>query len=225
MSNTRIWEVLGKTDPKHTKYFKRSGGFSGTAIKPMWANQRMTEFFGPCGTGWGSTEPQFQIVPADKEIMVYCTVGLWYLEAGSAARSEIVYGVGGDKVLKSQTSGLRADDEAFKMAYTDALGNAMKFIGVAADIHMGMFDDSKYRDEMAAEFKASEKPTVVQRKSEAIKQDPEKMQRDRLAKILSVFTPEQKATFGEQMKKLEMTSLKSIPTPMLDDVIAYAEGI
>lgn len=224
MSNTRIWEVLGKTDPKHTKSFKRSGGFSGTAIKPMWANQRMTEFFGPCGTGWGSTEPQFQIVPADKEIMVYCTVGVWYLEASSAARSELVYGVGGDKVLKSQSSGLRADDEAFKMAYTDALGNAMKFIGVAADIHMGMFDDSKYRDEMASEFRAAEKPAVVQRKSEA-KPDPETAQRARLTKILAALTEEQKATFGKQMKELDMPSLKAIPGDRLNDVIDFAEGL
>ena len=57
--NMRIWEALGKTDPAHTKQFTRAGGFKGTAIKPMWANKQMTEFFGPCGIGWGMSEPAF----------------------------------------------------------------------------------------------------------------------------------------------------------------------
>lgn len=156
MSNTRIWDALGKTDPKHTKKFQRSGGFKGTAIKPIWLALRMTEHFGPCGIGWGPEKPEFQVVPTDTEILVFCTVSLWYREAPESTTTGRVYGVGGDKVLISQTSGLRASDEAFKAAYTDALGNAMKLIGVAADVHMGFFDDSKYVKEVAAEFDAAD---------------------------------------------------------------------
>src|ERR1700743_1002400 len=76
--NMRIWEALGKTDPAHTKQFTRSGGFRGTAIKPMWANLRMTEFFGPCGIGWWPDKPDFQVVETGEEVMVYCTVGVGY---------------------------------------------------------------------------------------------------------------------------------------------------
>lgn len=148
-NNLRIWDQLGKTDPAHTKQFQRSGGFKGTAIKPMWCNLRMTEFFGPCGIGWGMEKPTFETHEADKEMLVFCTVGVWYRENTDRA---VVYGVGGDKYLISQSSGLRASDEAFKAAYTDAIGNAMKFIGVAADVHMGLFDDNKYVAEMKAEF-------------------------------------------------------------------------
>lgn len=147
--NLRYWDQLGKTDPAHTKQFKRSGGFSGTAIKPMWCNLRMTEFFGPCGVGWGPDKPEYQVVPAEDEILVYCTVGLWYMDGEKKAQ---VYGVGGDKILTKNTNGTKSSDEAFKAAYTDALGNAMKFIGVAADVHMGLFDDNKYVQEMNAEF-------------------------------------------------------------------------
>ena len=50
--NTRLWDMLGRTDPAHTKSFTRGGGFKGTALKPMWSYRRMTEEFGPCGTGW-----------------------------------------------------------------------------------------------------------------------------------------------------------------------------
>ena len=150
-NNMRIWDDLGVTDPSHTKGFKRAGGFSGTAIKPMWSFKRMTEKFGPAGMGWGPTEPHFQVVQADTEVMVYCTVGLWFRDTDSSS-SETVYGVGGDKVMSKGKDGLRSSDEAFKAAYTDALSNAMKLIGVGADVHMGRFDDSKYLKEAAEEF-------------------------------------------------------------------------
>lgn len=173
--NMRIWNVLGKTDPAHTKQFTRAGGFRGTAIKPMWANQRMTEFFGPCGIGWGQGRPEFETVNAGEEIMVYCTVRLWYKEGDVTSE---VYGVGGDKVVSQvflkDVKGQKiideakggyktypqTDDEAFKKAYTDAISNAMKFIGVAADVHMGLFDDSKYVREVAAEFDEAKKAEV-----------------------------------------------------------------
>ena len=89
--------------------------------------------------------------------MVFCTVGLWYVQS---ARSQTVYGVGGDKVVVKQSSGLRTDDEAFKKAYTDALGNAMKFIGVGADVHMGQFDDNKYVQDVRNEFEEAKKAEV-----------------------------------------------------------------
>lgn len=147
--NLRIWNALSKTDPKHTKQFSRAGGFKGTATKPIWLTMRLTEHFGPAGSGWGMGEPSFQVVPAGDEILVFCTVSLWYQEGSGPAT---VYGVGGDKVLAKRQSGSFANDEAFKASYTDALSNAMKQIGVAADIHMGLFDDQKYVREVAQEF-------------------------------------------------------------------------
>lgn len=147
MTNKRVWEVLEKTDPAHTKSFQRSGGFKGTAIKPIYCDLRMTELFGPCGEGWGINKPEFQVVQAGNEILVYCTVGIWH-----GSRENIVYGVGGDKVLANQSRGLVTSDEAFKMAFTDAIGNAYKHLGMSADIHMGRFDDAKYVRELKDEF-------------------------------------------------------------------------
>ena len=163
--NLRIWNTLGKTDPKHTKQFSRAGGFKGTAVKPIWTAMRMTEYFGPCGKGWGMTAPEFQTVASGDDVLVYCTVGLWYSEPSAhttnhSEKSEIVYGVGGDKVAAKNKNGSFTDDEAFKKSYTDALGNAMKHIGVAADVHMGLFDDSKYVAEMKQEF-ADDAPTAT----------------------------------------------------------------
>lgn len=156
--NLRLWNKLGKTDPRHTKGFSRGGGFKGTAVKPMWQNKQLTETFGPCGLGWGFEKPEFQLVDGHgTEKLVYCTVSAWYVP-DPAKPDEIahVYGVGGDKVIAQFSSKVANDDEAFKKAFTDAIGNAFKFIGVAADVHMGMFDDSKYVQDLEAEFIAAE---------------------------------------------------------------------
>lgn len=175
--NTALWDNLGRTDPKHTQKFKRSGGFEGTAIKPMFSYRRMTEEFGPCGKGWGVGEPAFQVVPGDnREVLVYCTVSIWYRHEEAEAR---VYGVGGDKVVThikanekySRPERWESDDEAFKKAFTDAVTNALKLIGVGADVHMGMFDDNKYvntmRDEFAEPAAPRHEPANVQTKSSA----------------------------------------------------------
>lgn len=167
--NTKLWDLLGRTDPKHTQQFKRGGGFKGTAIKPIWSYRRMTEEFGPCGMGWGVGEPTFQVVQGvNHEVLVYCTASIWYIPNDD--RSRTVYGVGGDKIVThiraneqyNRPERWENDDEAFKKSYTDAITNALKLIGVGADVHMGMFDDSKYVNSMREEF-AEEHPKQTQR--------------------------------------------------------------
>lgn len=152
--NTKIWDAVCKTDPAHTKPFSRSGGFKGTAIKPIWTVKRLTEQFGPVGMGWGMGEPSFTVVPSGEEILVYCTVTCWHTE-----RANTFVGVGGDKVTAKRSSGPFNDDEAFKKAFTDAVGNAFKFVGFGADVHMGQFEDSKYVQDVTEEF--SEKPQYL----------------------------------------------------------------
>lgn len=175
-NNTALWDKLGKTDPAHTKPFKRAGGFSGTAIKPMFSYRRMTEEFGPCGVGWGVGEPSFQVVPAGEETLVFCTVSIWHEKP-----DQIVYGVGGDKVVVKQQSGLRSDDEAFKKAFTDAVTNGLKLIGVGADVHMGMFDDNKYVNTMKEEFSSAGNQNAGSVKASAAEQ---KRQLDEIEKDL-----------------------------------------
>jgi hypothetical protein len=146
-ANLRVWNALRKTDPKHTKPFSRAGGFKGTALKPIWIVQRLTEQFGPVGEGWGMGRPEFQVVEVNGETLVYCTVACWHTNPENT-----FYGVGGDKVSVKRQNGPFNDDEAFKKAFTDAVNNAFKFAGVGADIHMGLFEDSKYLAEVTAEF-------------------------------------------------------------------------
>jgi hypothetical protein len=150
---TALWDRLGKTDPSQTKSFQRAGGFKGTAIKPMWSYRRMTEEYGPCGVGWGVGEPSFKIIEAGDEILVYCIASVWH-----GTKENVVYGVGGDKAVAKFSSGLKADDEALKKAFTDGVTNALKLIGVGADVHMGLFEDNKYVNEMKAEYSKQSTP-------------------------------------------------------------------
>lgn len=160
--NLAIWSALEKTDPAHTKGFKRAGGFSGTATKPIYSIKRMTEQFGPIGIGWGNTKPEFQVINAGDEILVFCTAGLWH-----GNPENVFYGVGGDKVSAKRNSGDNFNsDEAFKASFTDALSNAMKFLGVSADIHMGRFDDDKYVRELRDEFSGKGDQVTQERSDE-----------------------------------------------------------
>ena len=143
--NLRHWRELATTDPKQTRPFQRPGGFKGTAIKPLWNVMRLTEHFGPMGIGWGTREPKYNIVDtgAGGEILVYCILECWFKD-GTSGEVGTLWGVGGDKVASKRAGAMFADDEAYKKAYTDAIANAFLRIGTSADVHMGLFEDSKY---------------------------------------------------------------------------------
>lgn len=198
--NLALWNTLGKTDPAHTKQFSRAGGFKGTALKPQWAIKQLTEQFGPCGIGWGVLDqPVFQVVQADKETLVYCTVSAWH-----GGKGNVLWGVGGDKVVTARQSGSFCDDEAFKKAFTDAVMNAFKFVGVGADIHMGLFDDSKYLSEVRHEFAEKNDPPVTDEQLMRLQNAADDVQAD-----LQAFC-----------KFMGVTSLKTIPQSRFDDAMA-----
>jgi hypothetical protein len=156
VDNRRLWDKFGVTNPLMTEKFQRRGGFKGTAIEALYHLERMTNHFGPMGLGWGATAPQYTTHIAGSEILVYCVVGIWYRE-GDGERSQPVYGIGGDYVVSLTKDGdAKTNDEAYKAAYTDALGNALKHLGMSADVYMGLFDDQKYVDSLKRRFRNEE---------------------------------------------------------------------
>lgn len=144
-----IWNNLRTPDPRRTKTFKRAGGFTGTAITPLHIAERLTQIFGPCGLGWGFQVNQIDYVPAEAPEVVYVLVTLWWkldgvTNKGEVGRAEIQH-VGGTMLKKGGKDGpARYDDEAVKAAVTDAIGKAATYIGAAADVYLGLFDDNKY---------------------------------------------------------------------------------
>ncbi len=128
-------------------------------INPQWRYEVMTNTFGLCGVGWKYELVSHHTVPVpDGTLMVFVFINL-YVKDGENWSAPIP-GSGGDFLIKKDKNGIHGNDEAFKMAITDALGNAAKMIGVAADIYRGLYD-SKY------ERKASETQYGSKQQSQA----------------------------------------------------------
>lgn len=111
-------------------------------INPQWKIEAMTMAFGMCGLGWKHELVRLDTVPlASGEIMIFMQVNVFVKQ--NDVWSEAIVGMGGDFLVQKEKSGLVANDEAYKMCYTDALGNALKCLGVAADVYRGLCD-TKY---------------------------------------------------------------------------------
>jgi hypothetical protein len=80
--------------------------------------------------------------------MVFVQVNLYIMDSENGQWSAPIPGWGGDYLIKKDKNGIHGNDEAMKMATTDALGTAAKMIGVAADVYRGLIangaSDSKY---------------------------------------------------------------------------------
>ena len=175
--NLKIWDAVARP-PKEALKQISGGRLSGmTDIKPQWRYKAMTEQFGPCGIGWKYTiTDRWSEVGSEGQILCFVNVDLFYKH--NKEWSEAIPGSGGSMLVTKETRGLHTSDEGCKMALTDALGVAMGKIGVAAEIYMGNWTGSKYKD--------------------APKEEP---QRNWIAEIKTASTEEElKSIFGEAYK-------------------------
>ena len=155
MSNTDLWDSVCRTDPAYTKEFKKGGGFRGTAVNPTYLVRCATEKFGPCGIGWGyeveSEELLYGAPVKDDQGNETVTqvhkirLKLWYVHEGQ--RGEVTHYGQTDFVGKDKW-GLFTDEEAPKKSLTDALTKCLSMLGFAGDVHLGLYDDSKYVEEV-----------------------------------------------------------------------------
>ena len=109
-------------------------------ISPQWRWEILTEVYGICGIGWyfDIVDTKEVLVEATGETMLYVKVNL-YIKDGDEW-SKPIPGYGGDFLIYKDKNGYHGNDEAFKMAVTDALGTAAKMIGVGADVYRGLQD-------------------------------------------------------------------------------------
>ena len=156
LDNMHLWNLLKRTDPKATKPFTRNGGFRGTQIDPAWRLMIMTEVFGPVGKGWGYEQMDWTIA----ERMVFICARVWYIDPETGEKCWTGPQWGGTEMVRRRNGIEAPDDECFKMSMTDALGKCLVQLGLAADVHMGQFDDSKYREEAEAFYAAKANPDL-----------------------------------------------------------------
>lgn len=172
MSNLNIWNSVSKTDPEYTKSFSRGGGFKGTAINPTYLFKQATEVFGPAGLGWGvniTNEEYVDGAPGDKVHVV--RIKLWYLLDGKRGEIE---SFGQTTFCGKNKNGAFTDEEAPKKSLTDATTKALSLLGFAADVHLGLYDDNKYvnnlRDEFADQKAANDDKSTARKRSSASKE-------------------------------------------------------
>ena len=110
----------------------------------MWRIKKLTELFGPAGTGWKFDPPVFEEKQGAKgEVVVHCFTCLYVRQDDGQAWSAPIPGVGGSTLVTMERDGLRTDDDAYKKAYTDAQSVACKALGIGADVYWDA-DKTKY---------------------------------------------------------------------------------
>lgn len=137
--NLQYWNTFNKPPNWSLKEIK-AGRLKGMSdINPQWRYYAMTSTFGPVGLGWRFSIDRTWTEPAAKdEVLAFAQVSVYVKYNGEW--SDAIEGIGGSKLTASESNGLYNSDECFKMAITDALSAALKMIGVAADVYMGVFD-------------------------------------------------------------------------------------
>lgn len=132
MGNLDLYERYAQPPQNALKSFS-NGKFSGTDINPMWRIKALTEAFGPCGVGW-YTEivHQWREDTPDGAATVYCHIRLYIKVDGEWSKP--ITGIGGNTLTRVTRNGSSTTDEAYKMAYTDAMGIACKALGIGANI-------------------------------------------------------------------------------------------
>lgn len=113
-----------------------------TDINPMWRIKMLTDAFGPCGFGWYFESEDHWVDSLGNEVGVFCKVVLKVKHPETGEWSGPIIGIGGSK-LAGKGKGDGIDDEAYKMAFTDAISIACKNLGMAADIYYAN-DKTKY---------------------------------------------------------------------------------
>jgi len=142
--NLKRYNALSQAPSEALKTIQ-AGRLKGKSdINPQWRIKAMTEQYGECGIGWRWELRRLWTEPApNAQVMAFAEVAVSTRHADGW--SEAIPGVGGSMLVVQESSGLHTNDEGYKMAITDALSVALKFLGVAADIYMGFWDGSKYR--------------------------------------------------------------------------------
>nr|DAL57449.1 MAG TPA_asm: DNA repair protein-like protein [Caudoviricetes sp.] len=113
-----------------------------TDINPMWRIKTLTELFGPCGIGWYTKILERWVERDANESSAWVRIEMFVKFPGTNEWSAPIEGIGGSKQCgKGQGDGI--NDEAFKMAETDAISVACKKLGFGANIYWAK-DRTKY---------------------------------------------------------------------------------
>lgn len=131
--NMNFWDAF-RAVPECAQKPIQDGKLKGkTDINPVWRLKMLTDKFGPCGKGWHYETVERWTDTNNAELVANVRIRLFIHPAGEEPWFPIE-GVGGSKIY-GRGKGDYMDDEAWKMATTDAISVACKSLGMAADIY------------------------------------------------------------------------------------------
>lgn len=149
------WTQVATVPPNKLKTIGFGALKGKSDINPQWRIKAMTEVYGLCGVGWyHELQKNWTETASNGVVMAFCLVNVYIKVDGEWSKP--ICGMGGNEIVSLSKGELRPSDEGWKMAYTDALGTALKSIGVASEIYEGNFDGSKYQKQNEPATKQTE---------------------------------------------------------------------
>ena len=163
-NNLKFYEQVMEV-PKEAQKPIQGGKLKGkTDINPMWRIRELTRLFGPCGIGWVAPIKERWIEDgASGERAAFVEIALKVKANGEW--SEPITGIGGSMLIALERGALATNDEAYKMAYTDAISVACKALGFGAKVYWAE-DKTKYTGNEEAPQKPKETPPAQTPKTE-----------------------------------------------------------
>lgn len=169
--NLRLWTRFADIDPQHTKPITGKA-YKGTSPKPQYIVQLLTEMFGPVGQGFGWNVVAEGFTPLGDEVLHWCRIRFWWAEKEAAAlEANIFEAYGQTKALMKTKNGLMMDEDAPKKSLTDAITKAASQIGIASNLFMGRWDDSRYVEAVNEEYRKAEREEAKAAAAPAIDAD------------------------------------------------------
>ena len=205
-----VYDVARKVPSNAIK--KISGGAYGAAglsdVNPQWRIERMTEIFGTIGDGW-VWEPVEQWV---ENGVHYAHVVVQYKKA-DGEYSLPVHGYGGTKV------GSKDDSDLLKSSFTDAISNALRYLGVGADV---WYSAGKSVEQNQFDTKYSSPPAPMKTQTQKCQTEPKKNNTTKTeddSKTPSNSSHRESVTSGDSINSIISVSQDEL-THLIDDLIA-----
>lgn len=152
----RFWTRFENIDPQFTKPITGKA-YKGTSPSPQYVIKCLTELFGPVGEGFGWEVVAEDFMPLNEEVLHWCRIRFWH-----GQRSNYFDSYGQTKAVMKTKNGFMTDEDAPKKSLTDAITKAASQIGIAANIFLGRWDDSKYVQGVNDQYREAERPKMLE---------------------------------------------------------------
>ena len=148
--NLKLWNDTKVIDPKHSKDVSVSGKPNFTNIDAYYLLERATEKFGAYGKGFGLKELNIDEVHLGDTILIKLN-GTFFYDGGEFPVFNAM------KLMYKTSKGYdKVDEDAYKKMITNTIGKSLSYLGFAADVYMGKFEDANYLQEITQDFALEE---------------------------------------------------------------------